>query len=525
MRALGLLLLLLALPACVNCDPPPIEPLTTTPPSPVRRLTGEELNRTLVDLFPAVDLPTVDITEDNGRDFAQQTNRQVVADLYIEQLRAGINGVAAAVFAAKDPRDGAASDDAAIDAVLVDLLPRAFRRGVSDDEVARFKGFFLEQKASLGFVPAYQLLLQGILQSPAFLYRLELDAAGDADEQGRIPVSSVEMASRLSYFLWGSTPDDELLQAGISGELAQPDKVGEQAARLLADPRSMQAIQSFHRQWLDFDRVLQTNKSPVRFPQYNEFLRGAMRTEATDFIDLVFQQDAKLRTLLTSRQAKLIPALGPVYGVDVSSDGQVVELPAERSGILTQAQFLAARGHAVEGSPVLRGVFVLERLVCEAPPPPGGDIDTTPPQPEEDGDAPRTNRARYKAHEDQPLCAGCHQPIDGIGFGLEAFDSMGQFRSTDNGIDVDASGSLEQTRVGGTFNGAAELGQKLAASPIVSACVAKHWFRFANGRREESGDQVDLDAVTAEFDGADGDVRVLLQAIVQSDAFRLRRVK
>lgn len=519
------LLLVIAASACECGLPPPPPPVPpATPPSPVRRLTVEELNRTLADLFPGVDLPVVVITEDNGKDFAQQTNRQVVADLYVEQLRAGINAVAAAVFAAHDPRADGPEDDV-VDALLVDLLPRAFRRGVSDDEVARFKGFFLEQKASLGFVPAYQLLLQGILQSPAFLYRLELDATGDVDDKGRIPVSSVEMATRLSYFLWGTGPDAALLQAGISGELSKPEKVGEQAARLLADPRSMQAIQSFHRQWLDFDRVLQTNKSPERFPQYNEFLRGAMRTEAERFIDLVFSQDAKLRTLLTSRQTRLIPALGPVYGVDVNEDDELVELPAERSGILTQAQFLAARGHAVEGSPVLRGVFVLERLVCEAPPPPGGDIDTTPPQPEEDGDAPRTNRARYKAHEDNPSCAGCHIPIDGIGFGLEGFDSVGQFRTTDNGLDVDDSGTLESTRVGGTFDGAAELGQKLAASPVVSACVAKHWFRFANGRREEPGDVDDLDAVTAEFDDADGDVRALLQAIVQSDAFRLRRVQ
>jgi hypothetical protein len=520
------LLLALAVGAC-ECGaplPPPVPP-PATPPSPVRRLTVEELNRTLADLFPGTDLPDVVVTEDNGKDFAQQASRQVVSDLYVEQLRAGINAVAEAVFAGADPRDGAASEDDAVDAALVDLLPRAFRRPVSDDEVARFKGFFVERKAELGFVAAYQLLLQAVLQSPAFLYRLELDASGEADDRGRIPVSSIEMASRLSYFLWGTMPDDELMQAAVDGKLQNADKLAEQAERMLADPRAMQAIQSFHRQWLDFDRVLQTNKSPERFPQYNEFLRGAMRDEASAFIELVFQQDAKLRTLLTSRQTKLIPALGPVYGVDVSEDGPLVELPPERSGILTQAQFLAARGHAVEGSPVLRGVFVLEKLVCEAPPPPGGDIDTTPPQPEEDGDAPRTNRARYKAHEDQPVCAGCHQPIDGIGFGLEAFDAVGQFRTQDNGFDIDASGTLEQTRVGGTFDGAAALGQKLADSPVVSACVARHWFRFANGRREEAGDQDDLDAVTAEFDGADGDVRVLLRAIVTSDAFRLRSIQ
>ena len=520
---LAIALPVLALVLVVACDVPPVE---TTPtlgaPSPVRRLTEEELNRTLRDLFPAVALPVVDVTEDNGKEFAQLESKQVVSDLYIEQVRAGANAAAAAVGAAQ-PAPAAGEEAAVVDAVLVDLLPRAFRRPVPDDERAFFVEYFVEQQALHGYATAFQLVLQTILQSPSFLYRLELDASGAADELGRVPVSSVEMATRLSYFLWGTTPDAELLQAGIDGDLGDEDGVAAQASRLLADGRAMDAIQSFHRQWLDFDRVLQTNKSPTRFPTYNEFLRSAMRDEADQFIELVFEQDAKLRTLLTSRQTRLIPALGPVYGVDVTEDDQLVELPPERSGILTQAQFLAARGHAVEGSPVLRGVFVLERLVCEAPPAPGGDIDTTPPQPEEDGNEARTNRARYAQHSAQPLCAGCHRSIDGVGFGLENFDSMGQYRELDNGLPVDASGSLDSTRVGGTFTGAAELGQALADSPVVSACVAKHWFRFANGRRDDPADKADLDVVNAAFTDADGDVRELLKAIVLSDAFRLRR--
>ncbi len=524
------LLFLVPLLGCdeVIVDPPPSTPPAPVPadpappPSPVRRLTQEELNRSLRDLFPALTLPQIAVTEDNGKDFAQLQDKQVVSDLYVEQIRAGANVVAAAIGAVQ-PRPATGQEGAVVDAALADLLPRAFRRPVSDDERGVFLDYFVEQQGLHGFVAAFQLLLQTILQSPSFLYRLELDASRSAEDAGRVPVSSIEMATRLSYFLWGSTPDAELLQAGIDGDLDDEDAVAAQAERLLADPRAMDAIKSFHRQWLDFDRVLQTNKSPTRFPQYNEFLRQAMRDEADRFIELVFEQDAKLRTLLTSRQTRLIPALGPIYGVDVAEDNQLVELPAERAGILTQAQFLSARGHAVEGSPVLRGVFVLERLVCEAPPPPDGSIDTTPPQPEEDGNEARTNRSRYAQHESEPLCAGCHVPIDGIGFGLEGFDSMGQFRVVDNGLPVDDSGSLEGTRIGGTFQGAAGLGARLAASPVVAACVAEHWFQFATGRRDESGDAKDLEAVTAAFTDADGDVRALLKAIVLSDAFRLRR--
>lgn len=517
---------LLALTSCATCDPTTTEdPPAGPPPSPVRRLTQEELNQTLHDLFPeipAAQFPAVSITEDNGKDFAQETIRQVVSDLYIEQLRAGVNVVAHAAFVAHDPRDDGSDEDAAVAAIIEDLLPRAFRRSVDDAEVNAFVDFYAARKAEFGFVAAYELMLQAVMQSPAFLYRLELEDTG-AEVEGRVPVSSIEMATRLSYFFWGTMPDAELLQAGADGDLSDPDQIAAQAERLLADPRSMKAIQSFHRQWLDFDRVLLTNKSPERFPQYNEFLRTEMRDEASRFIDLVFQGDAKLRTLLTSRQTRLNPSLGAVYGVDVNEDDSLVDLPGERSGILTQAQFLSARGHGVEGSPVLRGVFILDRLMCEAPPVPGGNIDTTPPQPEEDGDTPRTNRDRYREHSRDPSCLSCHKSIDGVGFGLEGFDSIGQFRTVDNGQPVDASGSLDDTSIGGTFDGAVALGEALAASPVVSSCVAKHWFRFANGRRELASDGKDLDALTAEFDSNDGDVRVLLKAIVQSDAFRLRR--
>jgi hypothetical protein len=471
------------------------------------------------------------LTEDPGRAFAQEATTQVVSDLAVEELRAGVNDVAATVAAAvaTDPLvllprafTGTANDDrAVVDDWLGSFLPRAFRRDVTDDERAAFVDFFATRAALDNNAVALQLVLQAILQSPAFQYRLELDALGARDALGRLPVSSVEMASRLSYFLWGTMPDDALLQAGISGVLATPEGLKAEAARLLADPRANDALRDFHRQWLDLDRVLKTNKDPARFPQYNEFLRTAMRREADLFIEHVYAEDPTLRALLTSRTTRLLPGLGPVYGVNVPEDDAVVELPPERSGILTQAQFLASRAHAVEGSPVLRGVFVLERLLCQTPPPPSGNIDITPPSADEPG-ALLTNRARYQAHEDNPSCTSCHRPIDGIGFGLEGFDAIGQFRTTDGGEPVDTSGSLDATRVGGTFQGAVELGAVLAESPVVAECVARHWFRFATGRREGDADETDLVDLVGGLDASDGDLRALLLDVVLTDAFRTR---
>jgi hypothetical protein len=508
--------------------PTPAAP--STPPSPVRRLTAEETNRTLRDLFPAHSLPTVELTEDRGKDFAQEVQRQPVSDLVIEQLRAGIIDVTASLAEDLDtllprrPTDEA-DEVVVVEELLEGLLPRAFRRPVPADDRQRFVDFFIARRADGDpFTVALQLTLQAVLQSPGFVYRLELDGrVDDADDRGRVPVSSVEMASRLSYFLWGSMPDDTLLQAGIDGRLATTEGLLAEVDRLLADPRHVEAMLSFHRQWLEFDRILTTNKSAQRFPQYNEFTRQAMRREADQFIAMIATEEPTVRALLTSRRTRLLPALGPVYGVDVDTDDQEVELPDDRSGILTQAQFLASHGHALEGSPVLRGVFVLERLVCEPPPIPDASIDITPPT--DEGPEPRTNRERYAQHTNDPVCASCHIGIDGIGFGLEGYDSIGRFRTVDNGFPVDDSGSLDGTRIGGAFSGARELGRKLADSEVVHDCVARHWFRFANGRREQSGDRDDIAAAATALTAADTAIPALLRAIVLTDAFRLRRVR
>jgi hypothetical protein len=532
---------LLALAACPRSTPPGDKGPTDggdgravlpAVPSPLRRLTSEELNHTLRDLFSGIALPSVSVTEDPGHDFAQDAAHQPVSDLYVEEIRAAAGVIATAVAGAVDrnpallwSRAPAGLDDAiaVVDEWLDGFLPRAFRRPVSVDEHARLVEFFSVHAQDDGEDVALQLLLQVILQHPSFLYRIELNTDGPVDPRGRALVSSVEMASRLSYFLWGTMPDEELLQAGIDGVLATPEGRWSQVLRMLDDPRSMDMVRSFHRQWLDFDRVLRTNKDPSQFPQYNEFLRSAMRREADQFIEWVFQTDGKLRTLLTSRQTRLVPGLGPLYGVTVTEDDQLVTLPPERSGLLTQAQFLAARAHAVQPSPVLRGVFVLERLLCQTPPPPSGNIDITPPSADEPGAA-TTNRARYAAHVQDPTCKSCHAPIDGIGFGFEAFDAVGQFRTTDGGEPVDTSGSLAATAVGGTFDGAAALGAVLAESPVVADCVARHWFRFALGRNEDvDADDDDLQALKASLLGSDGDVRALWAAIVQSEAFTTRR--
>jgi hypothetical protein len=534
MRVLALCCLLVAVPfACVCVEDDPVVAPPGAPATPVRRLTAEELNRTLADLFSETVVPVIELTEDRGKDFAQETQRQVVADLFIDQLRAGVNTVTKAVVAdttALLPRQPEDADDeiAVVDEWLQSFLVRAFRRPVDDAERQRYVDFFVARREAAAdeFGPALELTLQAILQSPSFLYRLELNSDDDVlDDERRVAVSSIEMASRLSYFLWGTMPDAELLQAGIDGTLSTTEGLTAQAERLLAHPRFLNAALSFHRQWLDFDRILVSNKSPERFPTYNEFVRQAMRREADQFITLILEKDPTLRALLTSRQTRILPGLNSIYGSNATVDDEEVTLPAERSGVLTQAWFLAAGGHAVEGSPVLRGVKILERIVCEPPGTPGGAVDITPPSPDDGDNASLTNRERYRRHSVDVSCMGCHKAIDGVGFGLENFDSVGQYRTVDNGQPVDASGTLDGTKIGGTYNGAVELGQLLANSSVVHGCVAEQWFRFATGRRAARFDADNLAEVTAAFTADDTNLRTLLSKIVLTDGFRLRKVQ
>ncbi|HEY1099611.1 MAG TPA: DUF1592 domain-containing protein, partial [Myxococcota bacterium] len=304
--------------ACFDGDtddtPDDVEPEPASPATPVRRLTTDELNRTLRDLFPLSVVPVIAITEDRGKDFVQETVRQVVSDLYVEQLRAGINVVTEAVVADRAgllPREPAGVDDeeAVVDELLQSLLVRAFRRPVAADERARYVDFFVARRADddATFPSALTLTLQAVLQSPQFLYRLELDddATGAADADGRVAVTSIEMATRLSYFLLGSMPDQALLQAGIDGALSTTEGIAAQTRRLLAEPKSRDAILSFHTQWLDFDRILSSNKDPQRFGgRYNEFVRQAMRREADQFIDMLFDGTPTLTAMLTTRQTR-----------------------------------------------------------------------------------------------------------------------------------------------------------------------------------------------------------------------------
>jgi hypothetical protein len=251
-----------------------------------------------------------------------------------------------------------------------------------------------------------------------------------------------------------------------------------------------------------------------------------MRAELDRFVEsTLFDGPGTFASLLTSTATDVDATLAALYGVDAPPPGEWAPVsldPAERSGILTRAGFLARTAHAVHPSPVKRGVFVLARLLCVPPAPPPANVNTNPPDEGEPGQ-PKTNRERYAKHTAQADCASCHVTIDGVGFGFENYDALGRWRDLDNGEPVDASGELIGTDVDGSFDGAIELSQKLATSTQAHDCVVSQVYRYALGRGTTAADLCSLGDLRAQFAEASGDVHALLLAVVTSDAFRTRK--
>ncbi len=322
--------------------------------------------------------------------------------------------------------------------------------------------------------------------------------------------------------MWDSVPDDALLDAAGAGALGDPDGLRQQAERLLGDPRAREAVAAFHEQWLGLDELETLSKDPSVYPIFDDELREAMRNETRRFTStVILSGDGRLETLLTAPYSYLEGPLYELYGVTPGGEGlgDPVALPEnERAGILTQASFLAAHAHANQSGPIQRGVTVRTNLLCSPPPPPPPDINAIPPDPDPEA----TTREIFEMHTADPVCAGCHDLIDGIGLGFEAYDGVGAFRTEQNGLPVDQTGELTVTDVDGEFEGAVELAHMLAGSQQVRECVTLQWFRYAFGRVETEDDECSLQVLDYAFDTSDHDIRELLLAIIQTDAFRYR---
>ncbi len=501
--------------------------------APLTRLTQEQYLNTVKDLFGAsIKLDTVFPPVQSGSFFG--IVQADVDGVDLDKYQRGAEAVAAAVVADKTLLNKVApcaSSTAAADArncaktFLSAFGTRIYRAPVAAADVDRHLVLYDAGAANGGYAHGMQLLLSGMLQAPRFLYRVELGTA-EAVGPKAVKLSGYELAARLSYGLWNSTPDDMLNTAAAGGTLATPADVSAQLTRMLKDPRGATMVPHFLASWIHLPELNNVAKNDKIYPEWNDDLRNAMTAQANQFFnDLLQNKGGTVAALLTSQSVFMNSKTALLYGAAATglptdntfqtsqkTDGTV-------SGLLTLPAFLATQAKASEGSPIYRGKFVREQLFCQDLPAPPANV---PPAPEVTPGV--STRERLKQHEVDMACAACHQMMDPIGLGFENYDGIGRYRTMDAGKPVDASGSISGTAdANGPFNGVAELGMKLSKSATVESCVAKQWFRYAMARAETPADACSMQSIGQAFHDAGGDLRTLPGALVTTPSFMYRR--
>lgn len=508
-------------------------------PLPLQRLTREQYDRTLHDLLgddthPGAGLAD-DIVGDSG--FVQSgtvTSTEVrgfmrAAEDVAGRLQPRVRGLLAGVPGC-DALGGAAAETACVARFVERFGRRAFRRPLDAAEIDELSRHFAEVRAEAAtFDEALSLLVATMLQSPSFLYRWDLDpataSAGGPDRP--LPLGPYTVASRLSYFLWGTMPDDLLSAAADAGRLKTPAQIAEQARRMLRNDKAKAIVVDFHTQWLllrDFDEV---KKDEHIYPLWTPDLVQGILAEKGAFLDSVFSGDGKVTTLFQAPYSFVNEALAKVYGLADVTGPEVRRHdldPAQRFGFLTQAGYIATASGYNDDKPFRRGRLIRERLLCQAVPAPPPDLEI-PSLPSSDGKKPTTTRERIVQHRANPVCAGCHTLFDPLGIAFENYDAVGVWRVVDPDAKrpIDASGVL--TGVGGRdvpFAGPRELVAALAPSEELARCLTTQWFRYAAGRVDGLQDQPSLDAAQAALKAAGGDMRELLVAIATSPSFITR---
>jgi len=498
----------------------------TLGPSPLQRLTRTEYDSAIRDLLGIEGHPADALPEDDHVGPFESNTKSSVGEhtvaLYAE-LADGLAETAVKDLATLLPCYPAAADDACAAQFVMDFGRRAYRRPLSADERDRILVAYGVGKQEGDFANGIRLVISAMLQSPSFLYRVELGVPGPADDV--VALTPYELATRLSFFLWKAPPDDELLAAAGAGDLDTEAGLVHEAERLVEDPRADAAVQSFHVQWLGLDALATTEKDPELFPAYTDSLRAAMLTESQVFVVHVYREDGgRIETLFTAPYTYADAELAALYGADPPADelGKVQLDASQRSGLLTQAGFLAVRSGFSQTSPTRRGQLVRDRILCDTTPPPPPNVNDVLP-PKKEGD---TKKQQLESHVSDPSCAGCHNRMDPIGFGFEHYDPIGAFRTKDGAFPVDATGEIQSASsdLVGPFDGAIELSERLAKSPQVHRCFALQWARFGLGR-EESEEEAKCGFGPALEFGAEGpSVREILLRVVALEAFRHRRI-
>jgi len=479
-------------------------------PAP-RRLSHTEYRNTVRDLFPTITLPSVELVADpTPLGFDNDEAALQPSPLLVNQYNVAAARIAERVVQRQaDVLPCPAADGSACGAqYIAALAPRAYRRPLAPAEQQTLQQVFDTYLASGGFDVALRLTTEVILQSPAFLYKVETVGPDRL-------ASPYDVASRLSFFLWSTMPDAPLFAAAASGELSTPAQVEAQIDRMLADPRALEGFMVFASQWLDLARL--DHQTKLDSDGFTDSVRDALHEEARRFLgEIIFARGGTVTDLLTSSKVFISPETAGFYGLPPPAAGTWAEadMPATRQGFLMQAQFLAAHGHPNNPSPVLRGLFVLKDLLCiQLGSPPAGVNMSIP-----EGDpnmGPTTNRQNYDRATGAELCQTCHSIINPIGFTFERFDTMGRLRDLDNGLPIDTSGKV----AGATVADAHALVAWLAASPQVGECVTRKYMVYALAGSDATDDACLTRDVAADFAASGGSLRGLMKSIALHPRF------
>jgi hypothetical protein len=412
-----------------------------------------------------------------------------------------------------------ASGDACLRKILADFGKRAWRRPLTEDEVTGLVAVVNNRDGDDPVERGLDAALRAMLLSPHFIFRPEVERSTPSATPE--PLNDYEIASRLSYFIWSSMPDDELFAAAEEGKLSDPTEIRAQVARMLADPKAQALVDNFAGQWL-YTRALESHQPDlVLFPEFDEKLRDAMRLESELFFKEFLTKDIPLNDMLTAEFTFVNDRLATYYGVPYPGAGGEfvrIDTPIEhRAGLFTKSGILTVTAYPRRTSPVKRGKWALTQILCDAPdaPPPGveglADVDPT-----------KSLRERLEAHRVSEPCKSCHASMDQLGFGMEQFDAIGRYRTEDQGFTIDATGKLP---TGETFDGAREMGQVLHEDARFGRCVSTHLLTYALGRGVGESDNPYLDQMAKEFQGGGSRLKDLIAIIATSEPFRTRRAE
>jgi hypothetical protein len=417
------------------------------------------------------------------------------------------------------PASAKAPDEACAKQFFSSVGRLLYRRPLTSDELKAELAIADATTNKLGdFYKGIAMGLTAMLESPQFLFRREV-AEADPDHPGQQRLDAYSKAARISFFLWNTTPDDELLTAAEKGELNTDKGLAKQVDRLMASPRLMAGTRAFFNDMMDFEAFADLSKDTTIYPKFtNAVLVDAQEQTLRTITDHLLVQKGDYRDLFTTRKTFMTPLLGTIYRVPVETkegwEAHQFAAGDPRAGLLTQISFLALHSTPGRSSPTIRGKALRTVLLCQKVPDPPGNVNFNLVQDTKNPNF-KTARQRLEVHRTQPTCAGCHKLIDPIGLGLENFDSLGEYRPTENGAAIDASGELDGVK----FTDAASLGKVLHDNPNTTSCLVSRLYSYAAGRQAEKGEVEWMKFLNADFASHGYRLPDLMRTIVTSDAF------